>query len=84
MFEGFVSHALWPVSEPNPLPENTHQVPTQKTSGHLMRHSNPRQEALSVRLRLVCANVYGFRWSGILLAMMECAALSSHSVRQSW
>ena len=34
--------------------------------------------------RLVCANVYGLRWSGLLLARMECAALSSHLVIQSW
>src|SRR5437879_9331247 len=32
--------------------------------------------------RLVCANVYGLCWSTRLLAMMECAALSSYLVRQ--
>jgi len=32
--------------------------------------------------RLVCANVFGLRWSTRLLAMMECAALSSYLVRQ--
>src|SRR5437660_8929008 len=34
--------------------------------------------------RLVCANVYGLCWSTRLLAMMECAALSSYLARQSW
>jgi len=29
-------------------------------------------------------NVYGLRWSGPFLAKMECAALSSHLVIQSW
>ena len=33
--------------------------------------------------RMVCANVFGLRWSTRLLAMMECAALSSYLVRQS-
>jgi|ERR1017187_4201471 hypothetical protein len=32
---------------------------------------------------LVCANVFGLHWSTRLLAMMECAALSSYLVRQS-
>src|SRR5450631_144358 len=32
--------------------------------------------------RLVCANVFGLHWSTRLLAMMECAALSSYLVRQ--
>jgi hypothetical protein len=32
---------------------------------------------------LVCANVYGLRWSAKLLALMECAAPSSYLVRQS-
>jgi len=32
--------------------------------------------------RLVCANVFGLYWSTRLLAMMECAALSSYLVRQ--
>jgi hypothetical protein len=50
MFEGFVSHALLARLRTEPIVENTHQVPTQKTSGHLMKHSNPRQEGLSVRL----------------------------------
>src|SRR2546425_2580140 len=34
--------------------------------------------------RLVCANVYGLCWSTRLLALMECAALSSYLARQSW
>jgi hypothetical protein len=33
--------------------------------------------------RLVCANVYGLCWSTRLLAMMECAVLSSYLVMQS-
>ena len=33
---------------------------------------------------LVCANVYGLRWSIKLLALMECAAPSSYLVSQSW
>src|SRR5664280_2616397 len=32
--------------------------------------------------RLVCANVYGLRWSAKLLALMECAAPSSYLVTQ--
>src|SRR6202167_5761803 len=32
--------------------------------------------------RLACANVFGLHWSTRLLAMMECAALSSYLVRQ--
>jgi hypothetical protein len=41
-------------------------------------------QAKSESDRLVCANVYGHRQSGLLLARMECAALSFHSVSQSW
>jgi hypothetical protein len=32
---------------------------------------------------LVCANVFGLYWSGLLRAMMECAALSSSLNSQS-
>ena len=41
-------------------------------------------QAKSESDRLVCANVFGLCWSGSLLAMMECAALFSHLVKQSW
>jgi hypothetical protein len=34
--------------------------------------------------RMVCANVFGLRWSTKLLALMECAARSSHLVMQPW
>ena len=34
--------------------------------------------------RMVCANVFGLRWSTKLLALMECAARSSYSVMQPW
>jgi hypothetical protein len=32
---------------------------------------------------MVCANVYGLRWSNELLTLMECAALSSYLDWQS-
>src|SRR6266481_658192 len=34
--------------------------------------------------RVVCANVFGLRWSTKLLALMECAARSSYLVMQPW
>jgi len=34
--------------------------------------------------RMVCANVFGLRWSTELLALMECAARSSSLVIQPW
>src|SRR5712691_4053503 len=34
--------------------------------------------------RMVCANVFGLRWSIKLLALMECAARSSYLVMQPW
>src|ERR1700688_2369493 len=34
--------------------------------------------------RMVCANVFGLRWSTKLLALMECAARSSYLVMQPW
>ena len=34
--------------------------------------------------RMVCANVFGLRWSTKLLALMECAARSSYLTRQPW
>src|SRR5205807_7055259 len=34
--------------------------------------------------RMVCANVFGLRWSTKLLALMECAARSSSLVIQPW
>src|SRR5207245_8118327 len=33
---------------------------------------------------MVCANVFGLRWSTKLLALMECAARSSYLVMQPW
>ena len=57
-------------------------IPSHEPPGNVWSATAPQAKNESEN-SLVCANVYGLRWSAKLLALMECAAPSSYLVRQS-
>ena len=58
-------------------------APTQSMRAGATVWSAALSQAKSEGGGLVCANVFGLYWSGLLQAMMECAALSSSLNSQS-
>ena len=66
--------------------------PVSRQTNEALRPSDGKPDVWSAALsqaknegdRMVCANVFGLRWSTKLLALMECAARSSYLVIQPW